>query len=96
VTGVQQPAEARQMAERLHPRIIVMDVMMPELDGWDLLTQLRQDPWFHNTAIIICSILPQEELARSLGANSFLQKPVLPQDFLKELDRQIGASLEKP
>jgi CheY-like chemotaxis protein/AraC-like DNA-binding protein len=95
VSGVQQPAEALQMAERLHPRIIVMDVMMPELDGWDLLTQLRQDPWFHNTAIIVCSILPQEELARSLGANSFLQKPVLPQDFLKELDQQIGASLEK-
>ena len=95
VTGVLHAAEAQQVAENLHPRIIVMDVMMPELDGWDLLTQLRQDTWFHKTAIIICSILSQEELARSLGANSFLQKPVLPQDFIKALDRQIGSPLEK-
>ncbi len=96
VIGVQQPAEALQVAEKMHPRIILVDVMMPELDGWDLLTRFRQNPWFHNTAIIICSILPQEELARFLGANSFLQKPVLPQDFLRELDRQSGTSLEKP
>ncbi len=96
VTGIQQPSEAQKVAENLHPRIIVMDVMMPELDGWDLLTQLRQDPQFHDTAIIVCSILSQEELARSLGANSFLQKPVLPQNLLQELDRQIGAPLEKP
>ena len=95
VSGIQNPSEAQQVVEKMRPRIVVMDVMMPELDGWDLLTQLRQDNRFQNTMIIICSILPQEELARSLGATGFLQKPVLPQEFLKELDRQISASTEK-
>lgn len=96
VSGVQQPSEAYPAIEAIRPRIIVMDVMMPELDGWDLLTQLRQDHRFQDTTIIICSILPQEELARSLGANGFLQKPVLPEDFLKELDLQISASVDNP
>jgi len=96
VTGVQQPAVAYTLIEAIRPRVIVMDVMMPDLDGWDLLTQLRQDHRFQDTTIIVCSILPQEELARSLGANGFLQKPVLPQDFLKELDLQIDASVDNP
>ncbi len=96
ISGVTQPKEAFQIIETIHPRMIVLDVMMPDLDGWDLLTQLRQDQRFQDISIIICSILPQEDLARSLGANGFLQKPVLPQDFLKELDRQIDAAKDYP
>jgi CheY-like chemotaxis protein len=90
VVGASGPAEFYQLLDQIHPRIILMDVMMPELDGWDLLSQLRQERQIQNTAIIICSILPQESLARSLGADSFLQKPVLPQDFLHALDEQIN------
>ena len=86
VAGLQTPAEAARTIEQVHPRIILMDLMMPEVDGWDLLLQIRQD---YQLPILICSILPQEELARSLGADGFLQKPVLPQDFLNALDRLI-------
>jgi CheY-like chemotaxis protein len=89
VVGLEEPAEAVQMFERIRPPILVVDVMMPELDGWDLLTQLRSNQQLGNIAIVVCSILPQEGLARSLGADGFLQKPVLPQDFLRLLDRQI-------
>lgn len=89
VVGIQEPAETIRLVDQIRPRVIVMDVMMPELDGWDLLTHLRQDQQIRDAAILICSILPQEVLARSLGADGFLQKPVLPQDFLTALDRLI-------
>jgi two-component system chemotaxis sensor kinase CheA len=87
VTGIQDPTAALRLAEQTRPRIILLDVMMPEVDGWEMLTRLRQEAWAQNTAIIICSILPQADLALSLGADAFLGKPVLPQDFLNLLDQ---------
>jgi CheY-like chemotaxis protein len=89
IIGIQNPAEALEVATRLFPQIILMDVMMPEIDGWDLLMRLREDPRTSFVPIVICTILPQEGLAHSLGANAFLQKPVLPQAFLSVLDRQM-------
>jgi CheY-like chemotaxis protein len=89
IMGLQDPTEALRQVERINPQIILIDVMMPQLDGWDLLTQLRMNGLVQNTIILICSILPQEGLARSLGADGFIQKPILPQDFLKALDRQM-------
>jgi CheY-like chemotaxis protein/AraC-like DNA-binding protein len=89
IVGLQRPTEAFRLIGTLNPRILLIDVMLPELDGWDLLTQLRLSYPMQNTAILICSILPQESLAHSLGADGFLQKPVLPQDFLNALDRQM-------
>lgn len=89
IIGSQEPTEALRLVEKINPRILLIDVMMPQLDGWDLLTQLRMNGLVQNTIILICSILPQEGLARSLGADGFIQKPVLPQDFLKALDRQM-------
>jgi CheY-like chemotaxis protein len=96
IVGLQEPAEALRLVEKINPRIILMDVMMPEFDGWDLLTQMRQSHLAPNAAIVICSILPQEGLARSLGADGFLQKPVLPQDFLNALDHQMEHFHKEP
>jgi len=94
VVGSQNPAEALALAEKLAPRIIILDVMMPDMDGWDILMQFREQAQTTQEKlassyipIIICTILPQEGLAHSLGANAFLQKPVLPEIFIKTLDQ---------
>lgn len=89
IVGTTDPGEIYRLVEKHQPRIILLDVMMPETDGWDLLTRLRQNLHSQEVAILICSILPMESVARSLGADGFLQKPVLPQDFLHMLDEQI-------
>lgn len=90
VVGLQDPTAVAEWIERIDPRILLLDVMMPGLDGWDLLTQLRLKQQLRRSAVLICSILPQERLAISLGADGFLQKPVLPQDFLNALDGQLA------
>ncbi|MCU0502572.1 MAG: hypothetical protein MUC51_12565, partial [Anaerolineae bacterium] len=59
-------------------------------DGWELLAQLRQQPETVDSAVIICTVLPQEALALGLGADAFLQKPVSQEDFLSALDRMVG------
>jgi CheY-like chemotaxis protein len=84
--GATQPAEIERLVARYQPRIIILDVMMPEIDGWELLVRLRQYQDTTETIILVCSILPLGDLARSLGANGFLQKPVAPQDLVQELN----------
>ena len=85
--GTQDPEQAFKLAERVSPQIIVLDVMMPRTDGWELLGRLRHHPLTNHVPVIVCTILAQEELALSLGASAFIQKPVTQQTFLSVLDR---------
>jgi CheY-like chemotaxis protein len=77
------------LAEEHLPQIILLDVMMPESDGWALLGQLRVHPKTHNIPVIICSIIPQSNLALTLGAAGFLRKPVSRADLLAALDHLL-------
>jgi CheY-like chemotaxis protein len=72
------------------PQVILLDVMMPDKDGWTLLGQLREHPVTHNVPVIICSILPQEQLALALGAAEFLRKPLSRAALLEALQRQLA------
>ena len=69
-------------------QVIVLDVMMPAVDGWDLLGQLKHHPLTSHLPILVCTILAQEELALSLGASGFAQKPLTREAFLSALARQ--------
>ncbi|MCE7983110.1 MAG: response regulator [Caldilinea sp. CFX5] len=86
VIGVSDPARAHSLAEKLQPALILLDVMMHNVDGWQVLSELRHDPATAQIPIIICTILPVAELALALGASAFLQKPVTQQQFLQTLD----------
>ena len=64
-----------------------MDVMLPHIDGWDLLGRLREHPQTHGIPIVVCSILAEEQLALDLGAAAFIRKPVSREGLLATLDR---------
>lgn len=81
------PDQALGLAQQITPQIIVLDVMMPQIDGWEVLGRLRQHPRTGQIPVVVCSILTQEELALALGASGFVQKPVTRQNFLAALDR---------
>jgi len=85
--GTADPREAIALAEGVRPGAIVLDVMLPSIQGWELLGRLREHPRLHGVPIVICTILPQEELAASLGAAAFLRKPVTRRTLLATLDR---------
>ena len=89
LVSTQDPERAIDMAKEISPQIVVLDVMMPYTDGWELVGRLRQNPATAHIPIVVCTILPHEELARSLGADGFLRKPVTRQAFLAALDRQV-------
>lgn len=86
--GIQDATKALDAAKSLQPDLIVLDVMLPNIDGWELLGQLCTHPATHTIPVIVCTIMPQEELASTLGACGFIRKPVNRLDFLAELEAQ--------
>jgi CheY-like chemotaxis protein len=96
LVSTQDPEEALALAGQIAPQIIVLDVMMPQTDGWRVLSQLRQHPVTGDIPVIVCTILAQEALALSLGASAFVRKPVTRQAFLAALDRQFEAAASTP
>jgi CheY-like chemotaxis protein len=88
--GERDPLQALSLADAHHPNAIVVDVMLPGIDGWDLLAQFKAHPSTHQTPVIISTILPQESLALMLGAEDFLQKPFTKEQFLEVLQRQTS------
>ena len=93
LVGTRDPETIMSLAEQVSPQIIVLDVMMPHIDGWEVMGRLRQHPLTRHIPVVVCTILPEKELAFSLGASDFLRKPVMRQAFLAALDRQT-ASME--
>jgi CheY-like chemotaxis protein len=69
------------------PDIVILDVMLPHHNGWQLLMQLRQDQALQSIPVVVCSVVREEELALSLGASHFLSKPVRPRQFIQALDQ---------
>lgn len=83
ITKGQQLAEA---VTTLQPDLIVLDVMLPDVDGWELLTRLYADPVTRTIPTLVCSVVRNEELALALGATAYVQKPVGRQELIRALD----------
>lgn len=81
--------EALDLIQDLRPACIVLDIMMPTRDGWELLQMLQAQAMTKDVPVIICSVLQQRDLARSLGAADFLVKPVNQQSLLATLERWV-------
>lgn len=92
----QDPEEALSLVEQFTPQAIVLDVMMPQKDGWEVLGHLRQHPLTAHLPIIVCTILAQKDLALLLGASAFVHKPVTQQAFLAALDEQVAQMARVP
>lgn len=90
--GTREPTQAIELVRSLTPCAIVLDVMLPGMDGWELLGWLRALPSAEQAPIIVCTILPQEQVALALGAAAFLRKPVRRRDLLTTLNRLASPS----
>jgi CheY-like chemotaxis protein len=87
VIGVQEPEQVLPLVRQLQPQAITLDVMMPTMDGWEVLQALQADPETRHVPVIVCSVWNEPELAFSLGAAGFLKKPITQKDLLDALAR---------
>ncbi len=91
--GLQCESDAERslaLAKETMPEIILLDVMLQDFDGWELLGRFRAHPQLGDRPVIICTILPQRDLALSLGAAGFLSKPFDRRGLLSALNAQAN------
>ncbi len=77
-----------RMARDVQPDAVILDVMMPQMDGWEVLQRLRNHPDTQHIAVIICSVFNDPGLAHALGASSFISKPIKREDIIQTLNRE--------
>jgi PAS domain S-box-containing protein len=88
--------EALKSAHINHPDLIIADILMPTMDGFELVRQLRKDPTLAGTRVVFCSATylqrETEALAKSCGVTHTMVKPAEPQ----EVNRVIQEALQEP
>jgi CheY-like chemotaxis protein len=93
VTGVRESRRALETAQRLAPHLtaITLDVVMPNLDGWQVLQALKENPQTRDIPVILCSIIEDLDQGLGRGAAACLRKPVTRDDVLialKQVERE--------
>jgi CheY-like chemotaxis protein len=80
-----------EMVRELHPAAVILDVLLPGLNGWDVLARLKSDPATAALPVIITSMLDERGHGFALGASEYLVKPVRGADIVEAL-RRSGAT----
>jgi signal transduction histidine kinase/DNA-binding response OmpR family regulator len=68
--------EGIRLAKEHHPAVITLDVLMPGMDGWAVLTQLKADPLLSEIPVIMLTIMDEKQMGYALGAADYLTKPI--------------------
>jgi len=85
--------EALEMVERVHPDLIIVDLLMPEIDGYELCRRLRSEPRTTSIPIIVLSAVPQHAIDRRkdpLEAARVLHKPFDSQELVNAVRELVG------
>ena len=69
-------AEGLRKARELRPALITLDVIMPEMDGWVVLSLLKSDPDLSSIPVIMLSVCAEQDFAFSMGVADYLKKPI--------------------
>ncbi len=86
VTGLEQ-------IKSLNPDIVVLDIGLPGLDGWEVLSQLRQDPNSAEVKVLVLTAHAQPEMADRAaqgGADAFMTKPFRPIDLRIQVEKLLA------
>ena len=85
--------------EEFHPDIVLLDLMMPELDGFEVLTKVRSDPKWANLPVIVLSNISQEidrQRALDLGASDyFIKTSLTPQQVVDRIKAVLKESAKQ-
>ncbi|MBN1286200.1 MAG: PAS domain S-box protein [Anaerolineae bacterium] len=80
-------AEGLQLAHDLRPDVITLDVLMPEMDGWAVLSALKADPHLRHIPVVMLTMHDDKNRGFALGASDYLLKPVDVQTLIDTLHR---------
>jgi len=87
--------EALNLARTLQPAAITLDVLMPGMDGWEVLRQLKDEPSTQDIPVIMVTMTDDRALGYALGATEFLTKPVQRGQLVQILDRYASEDTKR-
>jgi PAS domain S-box-containing protein len=83
--------EAVQIALRSHPTVIILDILLPDRSGWEVLAELKATPTTQAIPVIMISVVDERSRSLEMGAAAHLLKPFTRQQFQQTLSRVIAA-----
>jgi PAS domain S-box-containing protein len=90
-------AEGLELARAIHPLAITLDVMMPNLDGWAVISALKADPVLCHIPVIMVTMVSHDKRGFALGASDYLTKPVSRDRLVAAVHKHAAqASLASP
>ncbi|WP_227009124.1 response regulator [Christiangramia fulva] len=87
--------EALEMVRNSKPDLIILDVMMPEINGFDVAAVLKNDPSTMDIPIIILSIVKDKERGLRIGVDRYLTKPINTEELFHEVDVLLEQGVSK-
>lgn len=87
--------QAVDAARSFRPHVILLDVMMPNMDGWEACATIKQDPAMADTPVVFLSARAQDadiERGTELGAAAYITKPFDPIDLLDLVAELVGGN----
>jgi signal transduction histidine kinase/CheY-like chemotaxis protein len=76
-----------KLARNLLPDVIILDVLMPKMDGWEVLSHLKASSELAHIPVIILSVIEDKNMGYSLGASDYLVKPITREELSKMLQK---------
>jgi CheY-like chemotaxis protein len=86
--------EAMQKIQEVTPDLIVVDLVMPDMNGFEMLRRIRSNKETMQTPVIVVSALQSQtdiEEAKASGADIYLTKPIKPEEFIKHVKKYLGS-----
>ncbi len=90
VVAASSGEEGLRLAKEVRPSAITLDVIMPGLDGWSVLSALKSDPELADTPVILLTITDNKSMGYALGASDYLTKPIERDRLLAVLKKYRG------
>ena len=74
------------LARELQPAAVTIDIMLPDMDGWEVITLLKKDATTVGIPIMVVSVVDNPELGLALGTTDYLVKPVVATELIKKMN----------
>lgn len=93
VTRAQDGAEAMERLGESHPDVVVLDAMMPALDGFEVLRRIKENETLSSIPVLMLTSRKEEQdivTALEIGASDYIVKPFNPDELVARLTRLVG------
>ncbi|MCX5698005.1 MAG: response regulator [Candidatus Omnitrophica bacterium] len=86
--------EGIELAGRIQPALIILDIQLPQMDGYAVARELRQNPTLKDVPIVAVTsyvMVGDRERALEAGCNGYIEKPINPDTFISQIEKYLKA-----